>query len=104
MPAPINFIPFTDVVYMFEDLEEANEFFGNITVPDATTSTFGVVKKSANVTGLDAFSTGNTDNYVFFESSEGVNSVVPSKASFDTLLATVQDLIAKLRTAGVVNS
>jgi hypothetical protein len=47
MPANITFTEFTSSTVLFENKEAANAFFHDITVPNATATTFGVVKKSA---------------------------------------------------------
>ena len=57
MPANVNFTEFTDEEVFLQDKEAANTFFNNLTVPDATTSDRGVVKKAAAVAALGALTT-----------------------------------------------
>lgn len=49
MPVTIDFPAFTDPETLFEDMEAANNFFGSITVPNATPTSYGVVKRGAAI-------------------------------------------------------
>tara|TARA_Y100000310_G_scaffold197001_1_gene197093 strand:- start:1108 stop:1359 length:252 start_codon:yes stop_codon:yes gene_type:complete len=71
---------FTDATTLFADLAAANAMLDGLTVPDATTSTDGVVKQGAHVT--DAPTGGS--------------------ASASNNATTINALIASLETAGVL--
>lgn len=54
MPANINFPELTDEETFLESREAGNIFFGQFNVSNATTTTYGVVKRGASVDGIES--------------------------------------------------
>lgn len=100
MPIPISFTEFTDEEVFLANREAANEFFGDITVPDATDSTFGVVKKSVNLPALAA-ATYVSIPIMLADGSIETTQVV-SKAAYDLLQAKMTALLVAMKSAGIM--
>lgn len=107
MPAPITFTEFTDQVVLFNNVGEVNQFFNDIRIPDATSTTRGVMLRTAPV----------TYSPVTLQNNDGINIVVdgtpigtvPTLASHAELAAAFEALsvshaavISVLKSAGIM--
>lgn len=107
MPANVNFTEFTDEEVFMEDREAANTFFENMTVPDATTASYGVVKKSTNVASIAVAYNLTAISVQVLDSNNNIHEAqVVLKTEVDTALnalrTKINDLLTKLAAAGVM--
>ena len=115
MSAPVNYPALTDEETLWATRADAEAFFNNFNVSDATTSVRGVVKKStAPVLPLPAGTI--TEDYYEIKSVRGDGSIqldatVVTQAAYQDLadkyadlLAHLQELETNLIAAGVLNS
>lgn len=100
MPTPINFTEFTDEVVLWENKDAVNQFFSDITVPDATDSTAGVMTKAANVSApvdITYLTINVTD-----ETGTVTPYVVVSKSNYDELKSKVVSILLAMKAAGIM--
>tara|TARA_R100000458_G_scaffold54981_1_gene58543 strand:- start:1 stop:330 length:330 start_codon:yes stop_codon:yes gene_type:complete len=108
MSVNVSHTDFTDATTLFADLAAANAMLDGLTVPDATTSTDGVVKKAA--ASADIASVGGTSTSaasavtaVSFSVSDASH---PTQAeiivALNQIAQQINHLKAQLRTAGVL--
>ena len=99
---------FTDATTLFADLAAANAMLDGLTVPDATTSTDGVVKKaaaSADIASIGGTSCGSAsaETAIDFAASDAAH---PTKAELIVVLndmaESINHLRGVLRTAGIL--
>ena len=99
---------FTDATTLFADLAAANAMLDGLTVPDATTSTDGVVKKaaaSADIASIGGTSCGaaNAETAIDFAASDAAH---PTKAELivvpNDMAEQINHLKSVLRTAGIL--
>ena len=96
----------TDATTLFTNLAAANAMLDNLTVPDATTSTDGVVKKAAasadiaTVGGSSAGATATTG--ISFSVSGTSPSEAEVKAALIEIAAQINHLKSVLRSAGIL--
>ena len=110
MPSNINFTLFTDPTILWATKDAVNLFFQTVTVPNATISNFGVVKKATipanppsapialsavNVPILNADGTVTTYTFVSKADLDSLNT------SINTLRTTIINLQNALRNAGI---
>jgi len=108
MPAEISYTTFTDPTYFFESMAEANAFFSALRVADATTGARGVVLMTSNVdysvaalanedvTELDL---GGTPVYLV-----PLARYVELETAFEDLMNTMDELLTKLKAAGIITT
>jgi hypothetical protein len=99
---------FTDATTLFADLAAANAMLDGLTVPDATTSTDGVVQKaaaSADIASIGGTSCGSAAAHtaIGFTASDAAH---PTKAEIIAVLCDMSEQInhlkSVLRTAGIL--
>lgn len=98
---------FTDATTLFTNLAAANAMLDNLTVPDATTSTDGVVKKaaaSADIATVGGSSVGAsaTTGISFSVSDSAHPSEAEIKATLIEIAAQINHLKSVLRSAGIL--
>tara|TARA_R100000655_G_scaffold34973_2_gene68000 strand:- start:22903 stop:23226 length:324 start_codon:yes stop_codon:yes gene_type:complete len=97
---------FTDATTLFTNLAAANAMLDNLTVPDATTSTDGVVKKaaaSADIATVGGSSVGATATTGVSFSVSGTNpSEAEVKAALIEIASQINHLKSVLRSAGIL--
>lgn len=87
----------TDSVYLFRNLAEANTFFAAFQIPDATTSSGGIMEQAASVDYTDATYTPTYYNLVVVnEDLTETTHQLASKADIDGINALVAELSLKL--------
>tara|TARA_R100000084_G_C4603320_1_gene124327 strand:+ start:236 stop:565 length:330 start_codon:yes stop_codon:yes gene_type:complete len=108
MSVNVSHTDFTDATTLFADLAAANAMLDGLTVPDATTSTDGVVKKAA--ASADIASIGGTSissasavTAITFSTSDASN---PTKAeiivTLNQMAQQINHLKSVLRSAGIL--
>tara|TARA_R100001015_G_C4558849_1_gene119121 strand:- start:30 stop:356 length:327 start_codon:yes stop_codon:yes gene_type:complete len=97
----------TDATTLFTNLAAANAMLDNLTVPDATTSTDGVVKKAAasadiaTVGGSSAGATATTG--ISFSPTDAAHPTEAEvKAALIEIAAQINHLKSVLRSAGIL--
>jgi hypothetical protein len=109
MPANIIFDSFVSETTLFASRDAANSFFNAITVPNAETASFGVVKQATLVEYSDPSIPASTYVTLNVMQEDGtiVPVQVPSKDSFDqiktafnALAAKMISLLTEMKTAG----
>jgi len=107
MSVNVTHTDFTDATTLFTNLAAANAMLDNLTVPDATTSTDGVVKKaaaSADIATVGGSSVGAaTTTGISFSASDSAH---PTEAEIKAVLveisAQINHLKSVLRSAGIL--
>jgi len=87
MPANITFTEFTDREIVWANVEAINEFFGAITVPDATEDDPGVMKMVEAVSELSGVSIDNDYYTINVLEADG------STSSYDVVLKSTVDTV-----------
>jgi len=99
---------FTDATTLFTNLAAANAMLDNLTVPDATTSTDGVVKKaaaSADTTTVGSTSVGANANATIAINIAGTHPTAGEiEATVVDIVETINHLKSVLRSAGILTS
>ena len=97
---------FTDATTLFTNLAAANAMLDNLTVPDATTSTDGVVKKaaaSADTTTVGSTSVGANANATISINISGTHPTAAEiEATVVDIVETINHLKSVLRSAGIL--
>ena len=98
---------FTDATTLFTNLAAANAMLDNLTVPDATTSTDGVVKKAA--ASADTTQVGSQSGISTAENTNigiSFSGTHPTAAEIQEIVVeiveTINHLKAQLRSAGIL--
>lgn len=106
MSVNVSHTDFTDATTLFTNLAAANAMLDNLTVPDATTSTDGVVKKaaaSADIATVGGTSVGSTPSTaITFTSTGGAPTETQVKTALIELAAQINHLKSVLRSAGTL--
>jgi len=109
MSATLTFTFPSSEITLWESRAAALAFFNSLTVPDATTSTDGVVKMATTVS-YTVFTAYDTADY-FSLDFDGTVHVVVEQATLTevqtkllTLATAFNTLLTNLRSAGVLNS
>jgi len=108
MSVNVSHTDFTDATTLFADLAAANAMLDGLTVPDATTSTDGVVMKaaaSADISTINGSSVGSATAHtaITFSASDASNPTrTEITATLIQMAAQINHLKAQLRTAGVL--
>ena len=107
MSVNVTHTDFTDATTLFTYLAAANAMLDNLTVPDATTSTDGVVKKaaaSADIATVGGSSVGAaaTTGISFSASDSAHPTEAEIKAVLVEISAQINHLKSVLRSAGIL--
>ena len=108
MSVNVTHTEFTDATTLFTNLAAANEMLNNLSVPDAETTSYGVVKKAAasqDIATIDGSSVGGASDItgIAFNVSDASH---PTKAEIaaclNQLAQQINHLKSVLRSAGIL--
>lgn len=102
MPIKINFTTFTDPLVAWANKQALNQFFNDITVPDATTLSKGVVTQLPNILNGGSIALTYVNLNVVDEHNNVVTTQVPDRASFLALYNSYISFILLAKAGGLI--